>query len=142
MSTAAIVLCTTLVMNVGNGSVVTRECHVEEPRVEAALPVTVPPGGIEQISSEIAEEVPVENTVNPAVTAKPDNAVISKKKPPIATVKRVKPNRTKLAKYTPHRKHYRSRRKIAVITAVTDTQRPPKKPTLWDRFKKITQSGF
>jgi hypothetical protein len=144
MSTAAIVLCTTLVMNVGNESVLTKECRVEEPRIEVASPRTDVPKNVEQITTEAAtESIPETTDVTPVENTVPPRKVVAvKTKPAAVVVKHVRPKRAKLTTHVSHRKHFRAKRRYTVVAAATSTPLPPKKPTLWDRLKQFAKSDY
>lgn len=76
MSTAALVLCTTLVTSVGNTSILTKECHLEKPHIVVAEPGSDLPKNVEksllETAVETAVEKPAESPVIVAPGAEPD----------------------------------------------------------------------
>ncbi len=123
MFPAAVLICTTLVMNTADGSSVTHDCHAGEP---AAM--TISTNSFEKLSLRAINDVIVASVVtqSAAVVAH----VVAK---PLAA------RRVKLAIHLPRpHAHKDLRRAIVVPTSSTE----PKPLSFWDKLKQLPAQAF
>lgn len=154
MSVAAILLCTTLVTNVGNTSVATRDCREVAPPMVMKAPVqnttvaymqppvatnnqTVVARWTEKSATEVQSAnsvelqamLPVNGTVSPTEASKP------------AIAKPVKPYRMKAAKQSQNRKLRKTPRRVKEtreanrISRPAIQHRPAKKLSAWEKLQ-------
>jgi hypothetical protein len=147
MTTAVFLICTTLVTNVGNGSIVTKECHEVQPQTALASPEKtstnvveeLPPERITNISKEpdLVQETMAAPKANPVVVPRVVSPVMQRAVPPAATVKRFKAKRVKIAT---HHKRYQKRRvarRVEVMPTVSSATQPTQKLSIWQRLKNV-----
>ena len=151
MSAAAILVCTTLITNAGNGSIVTRECHAVEPQSAVAAPASADINTTPSPASITTKETSLEPVVgqDDVAVPKPEPATTIVKpaevvaKPAAAVVKPAKPKRTGFAKYVPHHKMHKTSRGVGTtpeayaILQPALRHRPPKKPTVWAKVRNL-----
>ncbi len=160
MSSVVLLLCTTIISNTGNASIVTRDCRPQEAaslethETVLAKPVTeIPAENVTDVARQPsalppAIEPPAELPKAVAALPKPSVPEVapSEARPPETPVKakparaaetHVKPRRTRLASHTPRRHHVRRTRQTDAIQVASEASPPVKKATLWDKLKKL-----
>lgn len=156
MTVAAILICTTLVTNVGNMSIATNDCRevappmvMKAPAENKTVSLKQPPPAttnetvVERWAEKAATEVqpansvdlqamlPANDSFSPTVDAKP------------AIAKSAKPNRMKAAKQSQNRKLRKAPRRAMGAREANRIQRPavqhrqPKKLTAWEKLQGI-----
>ncbi len=156
MSLAAILICTTLVTNVGNTSVVTNDCReVAPPMVMKAPtenktvafmqppPATVNETVVEPWAEKAETEVQPASSVDLQATLPENDSVSPTVEPKLTVAKSAKPNRVKAAKQSQNRKLRKAPRRAMGIREANRIQRPaiqlrqPKKLTAWEKLQGI-----
>ena len=156
MSLAAILICTTLVTNVGNMSIVTNDCReVAPPMVMKAPtenktvafmqppPVTVNETVVERWVEKAETEVQPANSVDLQAMLPANDSVSPTVEPKPAIAKSAKPNRMKAAKHFQNRKLRKAPRRAMGTREANRIQRPaiqhrqPKKLTAWEKLQGI-----
>ncbi len=156
MSIAAILLCTTLVTNVANTSVVTRECREVAPPIVMKAPAENKTVAFIQPSLATINETVVDRSAEKAETElQPVNSVSLQAMLPVddslsptvfpkpVTAKAAKPKRFKAAKQFQNRKLRKAQRRAVEIREANRIENPavqhrqPKKLTPWEKLQGI-----
>ena len=156
MTIAAILLCTTLVTNVDNTSVVTRECREVMPPIVMKAPTenmsiaymqpapeTMNGPKVDLWEKKVVTQVQAARSVSLQAMLPAEEAVEPTVVPAPAVLKSVKPKRLKAAKQSQNRKLRKAPRRAAEIRDANRMQRPaaqqakPKKLTAWEKLKGI-----
>jgi hypothetical protein len=156
MTIAAILLCTTLVTNVGNTSVVTRDCREVAPPIVMKAPTesktialiqpaaaTINDLKFERWSNKAETQVQAARSVSLQAMLPAEDAIAPTVAPEPAIAKPANTKRVRAAKYSQNRKLRKVSRRAVEIREANRMQRPavqyrdPRKLTPWERLKGI-----
>ncbi len=140
MTTAAILICTTLVSNGAEGSTATLVCPTPQQAEAAELDNTFDQFTFRKINDVVEPDQPLPGAVANPQPIKPQPvkatvaAPVQAKHAPLAVAHHfAKPRHVRVAVISAHHHHYRSLHKPHAVVEVV----PDKPPNLWDKLKEL-----